>query len=327
MGTTYFLPFVIIFLFVNCSRKPLAEHIEKEPSNILHNSSAQNQLKKAGAALLLPDYRSLEELKSVVIISYNQDNSNSQEGSGRVTLQYNSRGREVISILEKGVDENDFQHARNGSFLDKIKLALSSPFTMLNKSDLERIEILSRRRDHIYGEGDIAFYDLAESMVKNISVEDKTCMDSVFLSEKGYLNTFNHVTAQTFMTAIFSEELADFVGDVHERSRLPELITGVFTKQQLDDLNDGPVDNYIDMLNDDWGQELGKILRKKYSLTKKSEWTPVLLADFLNDIQSYYGWVFQIGFEPFDTSDEIVTRFSNKINNVMEDISRLRKMK
>ena len=233
----------------------------------------------------------------------------------------------MVSTLEPGVNETDFLNARKSKLWGRLQLLFLSPYTILNKNDLERIEILSRRRDHIFGEGDVAFYDIAETMVRHMSEEDVLCMSCEELSEKGYLNTFNHVVAQTFMTTIFTETLADFVGDVHERSRLPELVTGKFSKEQLEDINDGAVDNYLDMINNEAGQELGKILRDRYHITRDTYWTPELLADYLNDIQSYHSWAFQIGFTPFRPTDEIVVRFANKINRVKEDISGLRRLK
>jgi hypothetical protein len=179
------------------------------------------------------------------------------------------------------------------------------------------IENLGRRRPWQFGKGDVAFYDLAEAMVQHIAAVDTIDMPARDLSEKGYLNTFNHITAQAFMTSIFSEELADFVADVHERFNMPELIAGHFTEKQLSDMETGPVDNYIDIINNEWGQELGKVLRKKYGLTKQTVWTPALLTAYLNDIQSYHSWAFQIGFTPFRSSDEKVIQFANKINTVL----------
>ena len=177
----------------------------------------------------------------------------------------------------------------------------------------------------MFGEGDLAFYDLAETMVYNISDDDLTLMPSEDLSEKGYLNTFNHITAQAFITSIYSEEIADFVADVHERYHHPELITGDFTDDLRSDLENGPVDNYIDLLNNEWGQELGKQLKEKYHLTRHTYWTPELLADYLNDVQDYYSWAFQIGFKPFKSTDEKVIRFSKKINSVNKDVYAFRK--
>ena len=86
-------------------------------------------------------------------------------------------------------------------------------------------------------------------MANQISDEDYLNLSCEELSEKGYLNTFNHITAQAFMTSIFSERLADFIADVHELYNMPELITGDFTEQQLADFENGPVDNYVDMIN------------------------------------------------------------------------------
>ena len=127
-------------------------------------------------------------------------------------------------------------------------------------------------------------------MANQISDEDYLNLSCEELSEKGYLNTFNHITAQAFMTSIFSERLADFIADVHELYNMPELITGDFTEQQLADFENGPVDNYVDMINNEWGQELGKVLGKKYGIDRHTIWTPQLLRDYLNDIQLYHSW-------------------------------------
>ncbi|MDQ3018158.1 MAG: hypothetical protein M3R25_15710, partial [Bacteroidota bacterium] len=108
---------------------------------------------------------------------------------------------------------------------------------------------------------------------------------------------------------------------VHERNRLPELITGTFTTEQRTDLDNGPVDNYIDMINNECGQELGKTLRIKYSICSRTEWTASLLADYLNDIQDYHSWVFRIRFIPFRDTDDLVIRFAKKINSVRESVS------
>ena len=78
------------------------------------------------------------------------------------------------------------------------------------------------------------------------------------------------------------------------------------------------MDNYVDLINNEWGQELGKQLKEKYNIDRETNWTPELLANYLNDLQSYYSWAFQIGFEPFRPEDDVVRRFSDKINIVMQ---------
>jgi len=270
-------------------------------------------------ALLLTSFTSLEDFKKVVQVTYAGDTS-STSGLGKkhkVTLRYRSGDREVTSILKAGVSQGDFSKVRNGPLRHKIVLGLKCPYALLHRKELMAIEHLGRRRPPLFGKGDAAFYDLAETMVLNISDEDRLNMSIADLSEKGFLNTFNHITAQAFMTSIFSERLADFVADVHERYNMPELITGDFTEIQLADFVNGPVDNYVDMMNNEWGQELGKVLREKYSIHQKTRWSPALLADFLNDIQSYHSWAFQIGFKPFRASDKMVIQFAWKINTVL----------
>lgn len=179
---------------------------------------------------------------------------------------------------------------------------------------------LSRWRPERFGVDDPAFFDIAKTTVKNINTPDlafKTPRDS---TEKGYLNSFNHIATQAFITSCYSEELADFIADTHERYLHPELITGAFTDALLKDLDEGPVDNYVDMINNEWGQELGKQLKAKYDINSDTDWTPQLLADYLNDLQSYYSWAFQIGFKPYRPEDDVVIRFSEKIDAVMKGL-------
>lgn len=301
--------FILLFLIiaVACSDHV---HIDK-----VRNDT--NAINSGEGGLLLTRFKSLEDLKKVIEIDYG---SIVPYSTGALTpqlyvrLSYHGR-REVTSILASGINEPDFRVARDGHFWDRILLGLRCPYAAIHRKQLASIERLGRRRPWVYGKGDVAFYDIAETMVHNISEEDVMYMPSEDLSEKGYLNTFNHITAQAFMTSIYSESIADFVADVHERQHT-ELMNGNFTQDQLTDLEDGPIDNYVDLINNEWGQELGKELRKKYSISQGTHWTPQLMADYLNDIQKYYSWTFQIGFIPFRETDEIVIRFAGKINTV-----------
>jgi hypothetical protein len=111
--------------------------------------------------------------------------------------------------------------------------------------------------------------------------------------------------------------LADFVGDTHERYYHPELITGKFSEKQVNDLDEGPLDNYVDVINNEWGQEIGVKLKEKYSINRNTRWTPELLASYLNELQRYYSWAFQIGFRPVRPDEEVVIKFSSKMNLVL----------
>ncbi|MCY7327754.1 MAG: hypothetical protein LH618_04325 [Saprospiraceae bacterium] len=279
-----------------------------------HTTSAATDQTVRGA-LLGTRFTSLEELKSVIQPEYDSIDTKNQ----CVRVHHCSNGREVIAVLATGTSQGDFVKARYGGTLwDRVRLLFRCPFAVINRKDLQKIYALSRLRPEWFGGGDLAFFEIAESMVENINTPALAFRNTRDSTEKGYLNSFNHITAQAVITSCFSEELADFIADAHERYRHPELITGKFTAAQIADLAEGPVDNYVDLVNNEWGQELGKQLRGKYNIDRETNWTPELLADYLNDLQGYYSWAFQIGFAPFRPEDEAVRKFSNKLNIVMK---------
>lgn len=263
--------------------------------------------------LLTTRFHSLEHLREQIEIEYLPSNSSVRlsQGEGALRLQ---------SILHSGLKESDLMNARKGGLLQRIVLGLSSPKFIFHRKDMLRVWNLSRRRALVFGGGDVAFFDLAQGMVQNIYEVDRQGLKLADLSEKGFINTFNHVNSQAFMTMLFSENLADFVADTHERSAMPELITGDFTREQVQDVENGVVDNYVDLINNEWGQELGKKLSAQFLITRNLSWSPQLLADVLNELQSYYSWVFGIGFKPFRSSDPMVVAFSTKLNKVLENV-------
>ena len=278
--------------------------------------------KTVRGALLGTRFTSLDELKSVIQIEYDNGtitaDSTAPENS-LVSVRHCSNGKEVVSVLETGTSQGDFLKARyGGAIWERFTLLFRCPYAVMNRKDLDKIYALSRLRPEWFGAGDLAFFDIAKSAVGNINTPDMAFKNVRDSTEKGYLNSFNHITAQAFITSCFSEELADFIADAHERYRHPELITGKFTEAQIKDLEEGPVDNYVDLVNNEWGQELGKQLKEKYRINRETNWTPELLANYLNDLQGYYSWAFQIGFEPFRREDEEVLRFSNKMDAVMK---------
>jgi hypothetical protein len=310
---------LILIATLNCKKQETlaGEGVSDLPASQLSHDINE---KYGQGALLLTRFSSFEEFKKVVSIQYAGDIADAKNAKTilpQVQLTYNSGGKQVTSILKSGISQTDFLKAQRGTIMDKMILAIKCPFAVLNRKSLTSIESLGRRRPELYGKGDGAFYDLADIMVRHLSNEDILDMSCEDLDEKGYLNSFNHITAQAFMTSIYSEKLADFVADVHELYNMPELITGKFTHEQLVVFENGPTDNYVDMINNEWGQELGSVLRDKYSISDQTFWTPELLTNFLNDIQSYFSWAFQIGFSPFRPSDEMVIQFSGKMNQVI----------
>ncbi len=270
-------------------------------------------------ALLASRINSLEELKEIIEINYFNrfsEDSNGKDTRSMVRLKHCSNGVEVISELKAGISQNDIINARNGNLTDKLTLLYNSPFAIANRMDINKIYLLARVKPYLFGEGDVAFYGLAAASVRKINTSRLAYLHPRDSSEKGFINTFNHITAQAIITSCFSEDLADFVADVHELHNMPELTNGQFSNEQLHAPDDNPVDNYVDMINNEWGQELGKELKRRYNINSSTCWTAELLVNYLNEVQNYYSWAFQIGFEPFKKEDEEIIRFVEKINLV-----------
>jgi hypothetical protein len=292
-----------------------------QPSNKLADKYISSVKCKA---LLASRFASLQDFQSVVNIKYSTDRTGSDSTNlrnSRVVLSYHSQGQEVISILNSGLSQAEISKAKEGDVWDGVGLVFRSPYAIRNRAALTKIFILARRRPHSFGEGDVAFFDLAEACVNSINTSNIAYLTAKDSSEKGYLNSFNHITAQAFITSLFTEEIADFIADVHERKSMPELTTGKFSIAQLTDSNNYPVDNYVDMVNNELGQELGKRLSVKYNIKEDTKWTPELLADYMNDIQVYYRWAFGIGMRPFKAEDDLLIRFAHKINSVLGGIA------
>ena len=273
----------------------------------------------ANEALLATQIATMNELQQILSFEYFDSTSKAQLGFcfPMVAVSQCSHGRLMVATLDSGIDEDDFRHARDGDFWDQVNFALSTPYTLSQWKHIQQVYNLGRRRRDVFGEGDIAFYDLAEATMFNIVEEDLKRIPSRDTTEKGFINTFNHVTAQALMTSIFSERLADFIADLHERHNMKELITGDFSQEQLTDPINNPVENYVDLINNEWGQELGKRLKVKYDISEQTLWSPELLANYLNDLQEYYSWSFGISFHPFNPEAPTVKRFADKINSVM----------
>ncbi len=303
------LGFLYVVILGGCGQEDESTHVVPCFQNETAESISPGRHPLRGA-LVSTRFTSFESFKTVASVEYFGEG-----GSDRAHVTHCSNGLMVKSILESGVSERDFIAARDGGAKERLSLLFKSPYAVINRKDLQRAYVLSRRRPNAI----IAFYDISKSIMNNIYVKDTALLDKVDLtSEKGYFNTINHVTAQAFITSLFSEKLADFIADAHERKNMPELVSGDFTIEQIEDIENGPVDNYVDMINNEWGQELGKRLREKYRINRNTLWSPGLLTEYLNDLQRYYSWAFQVDFEPFRPSDYIVKKFSWKVNKVMK---------
>lgn len=301
----------IALIFAGCSKSEDKIH-QGEVQQI-----EKNEMPKA-RALMASRFSSFDDFKKRIKLDYVVDTNGGVDSLAHysVFITYEDRGNKVVSVLESGITQGNIIEVRDGDMWDRAGLVYESPFVVANRVELNKIYKLARRRPTLFGVGDVAFYDLAQACVEHISTDDLAYLYHRDSSDKGFINTFNHVTAQALITTMYSEEIADFVADVHERYSMPELITGKFTETQLTDLNSNPVDNYVDLINNEIGQELGLYLKDKYQIDNETIWTPVLLASYLNDMQEYYSWAFEMGLKPFNSEDEIIVTFCNKIKSV-----------
>ena len=301
----FFLAF--IFLLSACSEEAA------DSSSIQYIS-----IEELPDALLASRFENLEELEKVVKISYFQKGQEVMAANplnNQVICQYGAGGQQIVSILKKGISQTEIVEAKEGDWDAITALFLNAPHSIALRKKLAYTNLLARRRQDLTAWGDPAFYDLSALTVKKI-IDKEAFVTAKDSGSKGYLNTFNHITAQALLTSIFSEDIADFIADVHERDNMPELITGVFTSAQLKDPNMNPMDNYVDMINNELGQELGKALKEKYGINENTKWTPKLLAAYLNELQAYYVKSFDIGMQAFDESEVEIKRFTNKVNRL-----------
>ncbi len=317
MSKSFFL--VLLMTSLVCCHKENDVHLLANEQCIEPTEKQANYYGRG--ALLASRFKSMEELQSIVSIEWYKDGDLSDDAhldNNMVRLKHCSEGLAVISTLKSGISQNDIMQAKDGVFSEKLALVFNAPKAIRNRRELKQVYILSRRFSDIFSVEDVAFYYLAEAAVNKITNTEKAFLIDEDSGEKGYINTFNHITAQAMITSIFSEEFADFIADVHELKNMPELTSGVFSEKQLNDPNINPIDNYIDMINNEWGQKLGLRLKEKYNINRNTIWTPDLLADYLNELQAYYSWAFQIDMNPFRPDDGVIVRFKDKINRALE---------
>lgn len=318
MNQSSLFTLVVLLLLYGCGLPPevVSDALDSGIIDCNHPPKMTNESSTATppttGALLASRFNSLEELKSVVQIEYFHSGSKTM-----VRLRHCSNGQEVVSELASGVSQGDIVAARDGGIWERLTLLFSEPYAIANRMDLAEVYTLARRRGDLFGADDLAFFLVAEKSVKNINTPAIAYKNPRDKGEKGYLNSFNHIFAQAFITSCYSEALADFVADVHERQSMPELTTGNFSEAQLSDPVSNPVDHYVDLINNEWGQEIGKALKEKYQIDRNTRWTPTLLANYMNDLQSYFCSAFQIGMKPFRPDDEAIKIFSRKIIMVM----------
>lgn len=272
---------------------------------------------QTGKALLASRFDNLAAFKDIVDIQYDQTSSLFFDTINHVYLQYLTPHGTAMSHLSSGISQSDVVLIKKGSLFEQLGFLFSYPFCVSQRYHFLQSYHLSRRLHYIYGEGDVAFYDLALQTYHRIIDKKEACQSKRDSSEKGFINTFNHVTGQAMITTLFSEETADMLSILHERKTMNELTTGQFSTEQLNDPDNNPIDNYVDMINNEWGHQIGHVLRDKYKIHANTIWTAALLTNYINDLCDYYCWSFSIRIQPFTEKDDIMIRYAQKINRIM----------
>ena len=325
-------------LFILFSSILIVSLISCRQSEIEHNSSITQQSltnRDLGHAQLLDHckplikckpllstrFKNLEHFKKCASIIYYKDYTKLDSIEclqSIVDVCYISNGEKIIRRMNSGLDQKEVMNLEKADNFTRTGFVLSNPDIIRQRKELEKAYILARRKPVMFGPGDISFYDLAEASFKHINTPDLAFQNPRDSTEKGYINTFNHITAQAIITSFFSEELADLIADLHERNNMPEITSGRFSKKQLQDTFNSPEDNYVDIINNEIGQKIGLKLKDKYKLNDDTVFTPQLLASYLNEIQTYYMWSLEIGLDNFRATDEMLIKFSSKINRILE---------
>ena len=319
LGTAIMLA-INSYLLTTLNNKELSNN-DNSPTLLLQNVNQEEYciFGVKNRALLASRFKNLTHLQTVVSIQYDKNYSKMDSIdclNSVVRLSYLSNGEKINRTMTSGVSQDDILQIQNDGYLKRALFILTNPNAIRQRKELEKIYLLSRRRPFIFGPADVAFCDLAEATLYHINTPNLAFVNYRDSSEKGYINTFNHITAQAIITSFYSEELADFIGDLHERSNMPEITSGRFSENQLIDSLQSPDDNYIDIINNEIGQKIGLKLKYKYKLNENSKCSPILLAALLNDVQSYYMWALEIGLDNFRPTDEIVIKFANKFNSL-----------
>ena len=276
-------------------------------------------VEKHGLALLTTDFESFEEFRHLVDLRYYKKGKKEI-----VRLSYSHNGHMINGELTSGYADTEIQKAQHENALKKISVFFAEMNLLRYGGDAKKIYNMVRRRPHVFGADDVAVFNLAEKMMEHIYQDEKATLPAKTLSEKGLINTFNHILGQTFFTSIYSEGISDFIADVHERGNLKAMTNGAFTEEELDDIEFGAVDNYVDIVNNEIGQELGKSLRKKYQMHKDMIWNEALLCNYLNDVQAHFTWCLHLNFEPFKVGDPEIGIYVKKLNRLTDDSQKLR---
>ena len=280
--------------------------------------------KKKRKPLVATDFKTLADLKKELEITYIPSSfekrwSPSEKAydykytPASVTVSHSKGGLTTSNTLsEETVKQEELKKANSGSFWDKSKLAAAHPELVWHKGDLEAIDKLSFVKKNTSG---TAIGKVSDAIFEHISNKPRMVRIGTgkqkLSSHDATKNMLLHVFGQAIITTLLGRAAADLAGDIHERDQ-DSLISGSISKSE----ERQAIDNYIDMVNNLYGQELGEELGAQLDADDGTDWTAELTAKYLNAVQDYFhehkGWK----FTQFKQEDTLVARFTALLNEV-----------
>lgn len=274
--------------------------------------------------LIATDYKSLRELKRELDITYSPaqfipDNDGGIAMPAYVTISHPGGGINMANTLsESTIKQEELKRATNANPFYQALTATAHPEVGVFRSELDSIRMLSFVRHNRSGS---AIGVISNSMFTRIRNKPPDTHRS-YATAKGMAkisahdairNMMLHVFGQAIITTLHGRVVADLAGDIHERDQ-DSLITGKIAVTEEKDA----VDNYTDLVNNLYGQELGEELRLTFDINRDTTWTPELVTSYLNAAQRYFhqhkGWRFQ----EFSKNDDEVKKFTSLLNEVQE---------
>jgi RHS repeat-associated protein len=256
------------------------------------------------------DYRDLAALKKSVDITYTPSGRFSSASVAVSDKAKASIGTNTLSESNPG--QAQLKKAAAGDWGDKLSFAASNPRAALYRNDLEKIEKLAFVKKNSSG---TALGHIADEMVGHLATKPSgpTVMigkDKVTMVD-ATKNMVLHVFGQAVITTLLGRGAADYAGDLHERDQ-PSLISGKIAKTE----ERQAIDNYSDMVNNLYGQDIGERVSAKLGITSSTVWNAKLTAKYLNAVEDAIAKEMGWKMTPFSAGDAEVKKFTSLLNEV-----------
>lgn len=260
--------------------------------------------------LIANNYKDLAALKKAVDIKYTPAGKISSAEVSVTDKAKKSKGTNTLS--EGTAGQAEIKKAAGGDWGDKLAFGAANPSAVWHKSALEGIEKLSYAKKNTAGS---ALGHISDAMYPHIAKPPTG--GAVWIGKvkvtmpDATKNMLLHVFGQAVITTIYGRSAADYAGDLHERDQA-SLISGAILPAE----ERQAIDNYADMINNLYGQDIGERVAKTLGVSSSTVWTPALTAKYVNAIQgeiaSEMGWK----MTPFSATDPQIVKFSALLNEV-----------